>query len=178
MQALQQWPYTAGTAFIQARYSDGGTAAVNEALRHLPVSTEQILHPERYPNDTPQPLDVPDLSADLGPGWHDLDVMEVGEAWLQMALALRIDGPVAAARDAGLGRRHLPGLDRRTADGGACCAPSGTRPATPGSSPRRCGSGPRPRASHAEVLPRGEDGVDVAFATDPATLEALAAAVD
>jgi hypothetical protein len=30
----------------------------------------------------------------------------------------------------------------------------------------------------AEVLPWGEAGVDVAFATDPATLEALAAAVD
>jgi hypothetical protein len=91
-QELLQWPYVAGTRFIQTRFQDGGTEAVDEALRHLPVSTEQILYPQRYPDDTPQPLDVPDLSRALGPGWRDLDVMEVGEAWLQLALSLRIDG--------------------------------------------------------------------------------------
>lgn len=91
-QALQQWPYAAGTTFIQSRFEEGGTRAVDAAIRHLPVSTEQILHPQRYPNDTPQPLDVPDLSDALGPRWRDLDVMEVGEAWLQLALSLRIDG--------------------------------------------------------------------------------------
>jgi hypothetical protein len=177
VQALQQWPYTAGTAFIQARYSDGGTTAVNEALRHLPVSTEQILHPERYPNDTPQPLDVPDLSASLGPGWHDLDVMEVGEAWLQMALALRIDGPVF--------ERSTPGWDggiyRAWTDGRQTAVVLRTVWDTPGDA-REFAQAMRQwteaGSSHAEVLPRGGDGVDVAFATDPATLEALAAAVD
>jgi hypothetical protein len=94
VQGLQQWPYSAGTTFIQRRYAAGGTEAVNEAIRNLPVSTEQILHPERYPSDTPQRVDVPDLSEVLGSGWHDLDVMEVGEAWLQLALSLRIDGEV------------------------------------------------------------------------------------
>ena len=91
-QALQQWPYAAGTTFIRSRFQEGGTAAVDQAIRHLPVSTEQILHPQRYPNDTPQPLDVPDLFDGLGRGWRDLDVMEVGEAWLHLALSLRIDG--------------------------------------------------------------------------------------
>jgi hypothetical protein len=177
VQRLQQWPYTAGTAFIQARYSDGGTPAVNEALRHLPVSTEQILHPERYPNDTPQPLDVPDLADALGPGWHDLDVMEVGEAWLQMALALRLEGPVL--------QRATPGWDggiyRAWGDGGRTAVLLRTAWDTPGDAREfaqsmwqwtDAGSAP------AEVLPRGEAGVDVAFATDPATLEALVAAVD
>ncbi len=177
VQALQQWPYTAGTAFIQARYSDGGTAAVNEALRHLPVSTEQILHPERYPNDTPQPLDVPDLSAALGPGWHDLDVMEIGEAWLQAALALRLEGPVL--------QRAAPGWDggiyRAWADGVRTAALLRTVWDTPGDA-REFAQAMRlwtaEGSRSALVLPRGEAGVDVAFATDPATLEALAAAVD
>lgn len=102
-QSLQQWPYAAGSAFIRSRFQEGGTTAVDEVMRHLPVSTEQILHPQRYPDDIPEPLDVSDLSAGLGPGWHDLDVMEVGEAWLQLALALRIDG---ALRD-----RATPGWD-------------------------------------------------------------------
>ena len=39
---------------------------VDEALTTFPVSTEQILHPERWPNDVPQPVDVPDLGPALG----------------------------------------------------------------------------------------------------------------
>jgi hypothetical protein len=112
-QTLQQWPYTAGVSFIQSRFEEGGTTAVDEAIRHLPVSTEQVLHPQRYPNDTPQPLDVPDLSAALGPGWRDLDVMEIGEAWLQLALSLRIDGVLldraAAGWDGGIYRAWTDG---------------------------------------------------------------------
>jgi hypothetical protein len=112
-QELQEWPYAAGTSFIQSRFQDGGTTAVDEVIRHLPVSTEQILHPQRYPNDTPQPQDVPDLSATLGAGWRDLDVMEIGEAWLQLALSLRIDGVLpdraAAGWDGGVYRAWTDG---------------------------------------------------------------------
>ena len=177
VRALQGWPYTAGTSFIQHRYEEGGTSAVNEVMRHLPVSTEQILHPERYPNDTPQPLDVPDLSAALGAGWHDLDVMEIGEAWLQMALALRIEGPVLA--------RATPGWDggiyRAWTDGRRTAVVLRTVWDTPTDAQefaqamrRWIGEGSSP----AEVVGVEGAGVDVAFATDAATLEALAAAVD
>ena len=84
------WPYTTGFAFIQRLDEQGGTAQVNEALTTFPVSTEQIIHPERWPNDTPQPLDIPDLGPALGGGWKDLDVMMVGELWLQQMLVLGI----------------------------------------------------------------------------------------
>jgi hypothetical protein len=92
IQQLQLWSYTAGLAFIQARFDDGGIPAVNETLRHLPVSTEQVIHPERYPDDVPTPLDIPDLGPKLGTGWTDLDVMTVGEEWLQFMLALHLEG--------------------------------------------------------------------------------------
>jgi hypothetical protein len=49
----------------------------------------------------PQPVDVPDLSAALGDGWHDLDVMTVGEAWLQTMLRLRLDHGLADDAAAG-----------------------------------------------------------------------------
>jgi hypothetical protein len=65
------------------------------------VSTEQIIHPERYPNDVPVPVDVPDLAPELGPGWEDLDVQPVGEMWLRVALGLRLDGDVASSAAAG-----------------------------------------------------------------------------
>ncbi|MDP9329124.1 MAG: hypothetical protein M3P11_00520 [Actinomycetota bacterium] len=100
---LELWPYTAGQAFITAREADGGLRSVNDAIRHLPVSTEQVMHAERYPSDRPQPVDIPDLGPALGAGWHDLDVQQVGEEWLKAMLALRLDDDVAATAAAGWG---------------------------------------------------------------------------
>jgi hypothetical protein len=98
---LQAWPYDQGMRFVGALDSRGGLDAVDEAFLDLPTSTEQIIHPERYPNDAPTPVDVPDLSAALGQGWEDLDVMAIGEAWLQIALGLRLDGSDAGSAAAG-----------------------------------------------------------------------------
>lgn len=98
---LELWPYTAGMAFIQRLQERGGISLVNRALTTFPVSTEQIIHPERWPNDLPQPVDIPDLSSRLGGGWSDLDVMTVGEAWLQLMLGLRLDAATASTAAAG-----------------------------------------------------------------------------
>jgi hypothetical protein len=98
---LQAWSYDEGLSFVTALAGSGGTEAIDEAFAAPPVSTEQILHPERYPNDAPTPVNVPDLSGALGPGWEDLDVMTVGEAWLKLALGLRLGASEAAAAAAG-----------------------------------------------------------------------------
>jgi hypothetical protein len=63
---------------------------VNDALRTLPPTTEQIIHPERFPDDEPVKVDVPDLGPALGPEWEDLDVMQVGELWLRTMLGLHL----------------------------------------------------------------------------------------
>jgi hypothetical protein len=175
-QDLQQWPYGAGTRFIQTRFQEGGTTAVDEAIRRLPVSTEQILHPQRYPNDTPQPQDVPDLSAALGPGWRDLDVMEIGEAWLQLALSLRIDGEVPNRAAAGWDG----GVYRAWTDGDRVAVLLRTVWDTAGDADEFAaairawigeGSGP------AEVTQPDALHVEVAFASDTGTLAALEVAV-
>ena len=110
---LQLWPYDAGMRFVGALEDRGGTALVDRALTTFPSSTEQIIHPERYPNDTPQPVDVPDLGPALGDGWRDVDVMTVGEVWLQLMLELRMDaddaGRAAAGWDGGLYRAWTDG---------------------------------------------------------------------
>jgi hypothetical protein len=67
----------------------------------LPVSTEQILHPERYPSDMPQPVTVPDLAGRLGPAWSDLYIEDVGEDWLRVLLELRLSS--VEAEDAAAG---------------------------------------------------------------------------
>ena len=99
------WPYTAGEAFV-ASLAAGGTAAVDHAFEHLPVSTEQIIDPSRYPSDRPQQVSIPDVAGDLGSRWGDLDAMTIGEQWLQDMLGLR-DGvsPDAATGWGGGGYR-------------------------------------------------------------------------
>ncbi len=109
----QLWPYDAGMRFIDALDRRGGEDGVDAALERFPVSTEQVIHPERYPNDIPQPVDVPDLASRLPGSWRDLDVMIVGEAWLQVMLALRLDDGAseraAAGWDGGLYRAWTDG---------------------------------------------------------------------
>jgi hypothetical protein len=99
--AVQEWPYIDGMEFVTQLESQGGVEAIDAAFESPPVSTEQIMHPERYPNDLPVPVDVPDLASELGEGWADLDVQGVGESWLNLALGLYLDGDEAAAAAAG-----------------------------------------------------------------------------
>jgi hypothetical protein len=98
---LQAFPYEQGMNFVSALDSRGGLDEIDEAFEDLPASTEQIIHPERYPNDAPTPVNVPNLSAELGDGWKDLDVMTIGEEWLRIALGLRLDASEAATAAAG-----------------------------------------------------------------------------
>jgi hypothetical protein len=111
----QVWPYIGGLTFVTAIHAAGGTRAVNRALRHLPASTEQVIHPGRYPNDRPQTVEVHDLGPKLGGSWRDLDVEQVGEAWLSALLGLRMDQADAAAAAAGWDG----GLARSWTDGSA-----------------------------------------------------------
>jgi hypothetical protein len=98
---LQAYPYTAGQRFVDALADEGGPEAVDRALRMFPTTTEQILHPARYPDDVAEPVDVPDFAPTFGPGWRDHDVMVVGEVWLKALLNLRLDEPAAASAAAG-----------------------------------------------------------------------------
>ena len=48
LEQLLMFPYLEGLAFVQALYDRGGWCAVNRAYRHPPVTTEQVLHPDKY----------------------------------------------------------------------------------------------------------------------------------
>ena len=77
MAADLYFPYDNGLAFVQQLFEEGGYTAVDEAYANVPVSTEQILHPERYPDEAPVTVDLPDLTEALGGNWylHDQNVM-------------------------------------------------------------------------------------------------------
>ncbi|MEX0755803.1 MAG: hypothetical protein WD206_07635 [Actinomycetota bacterium] len=115
---MQLWSYTAGQGFVTGLAQADGEAAIEDVLRNPPVSTEQVLHPERFPDDAPQQVEVPDLSPALGEGWSDLDVEDVGEAWLATMLGLRLDAAdadaAAAGWDGGVARSWGAGQDAVT----------------------------------------------------------------
>ena len=65
------FPYREGAQFVAALLDVGWWPAVNAAYLDPPVSTEQILHPEKYiqnPRDDPQTVLLPDLRDELDDG--------------------------------------------------------------------------------------------------------------
>ena len=60
-----------------------------------------MIHPDRFPDDRPTAVDIPDLTGALGANWGDLDAMTVGEEWLRAMFALRLDDGVADDAAAG-----------------------------------------------------------------------------
>lgn len=81
------FPYTLGLDFVQGLIDEGGWAAVDDAYLDPPVTTEQILHPEKYPDDKPVPVEMPDLAANLGADWSELDRNVMGEWYTYLIFA-------------------------------------------------------------------------------------------
>ncbi|MFN2590720.1 MAG: hypothetical protein ABR518_08105 [Actinomycetota bacterium] len=94
-------PYQVGPVFVESLLSEGGIPALNRAFRNPPVTTEQVLHPERYRRDRPTDVDVAEIAEKLGGPWEPLDVYQVGELWLRVALDLRLSDEEAESAAAG-----------------------------------------------------------------------------
>lgn len=110
LRATVLFPYTSGQAFIASLLASGGEAAVDQAFRDPPDSTEQVLHPALFLSRE-QPLSVAlpgQLASALGSGWRELGRDTLGE--LQIRTWLTSDGveaSSAAAAAAGWGGDRL-----------------------------------------------------------------------
>jgi hypothetical protein len=93
------FPYQEGLRFVRVLYQQGGWDAVNRAYRDPPVSTEQLLHPERYlgDRDRPQAVAVADLSGRLGGGWRPGVELSFGELDARLLLQGELAVTTAAA---------------------------------------------------------------------------------
>ena len=89
------FPYLRGMVFVARLTNDGGWDAVDEAYKNPPLSTEQILHPEKYKTKPDPPTAVDLGKLDPGPGWKELGRNVVGE--MQLAVLLRRHGGKKAA---------------------------------------------------------------------------------
>lgn len=95
-------PYLAGMGLVTRIRSEGGWESVNAAFDRPPVSTEQVLHPEKY-IEGEAPIDV-QVSADagtLGDGWELLHRRTLGEFYLRQHIGTAIGS--SQADDAGAG---------------------------------------------------------------------------
>ncbi len=107
LQADFLFPYQEGQNFVEYLYNQGGMEAIDQAYTDPPRSTEQILHPERYPDDVPQQVPLPDLLPVLGDGWEVIDQDVLGEWYTFLMLAYandpRVRQPETPARQAAEG---------------------------------------------------------------------------
>ena len=94
-------PYIVGMSFVQRGNAMGWMAGgypvddVNLAFKKPPLSSEQILHPEKYwdenQRDDPIPVSLGDAAATLGGGWTRVDDGVLGE--INLAVLVGADTP-------------------------------------------------------------------------------------
>jgi hypothetical protein len=89
------FPYFKGMVFCTKLANAGGWGAIDEAYRDPPLSTEQILHPDKYKlkPDYPMAIDLGTLRP--GEGWTEVGRNVLGE--MQMAIMLKKYGGTGAA---------------------------------------------------------------------------------
>jgi hypothetical protein len=82
------FPYMEGMVFVHAVMIKGQAwEKVEEMYTKLPLSTEQIIHPEKFiDGDWPQQVALPDLGKPLGKGWELVDENTLGELNVQVLL--------------------------------------------------------------------------------------------
>ena len=90
------FPYLRGLVFCARLTNDGGWKALDAAYREPPLSTEQVLHPEKYRAKPDMPTLIALGTLDAGCGWTEIGRNVVGE--MQIGVLLRpYDGKAAAA---------------------------------------------------------------------------------
>jgi hypothetical protein len=83
------FPYDQGVQFVIALGILKGYGPIDKALQDPPVSSEQIMHPEKYtstPRDLPKPVALTPLTDTLGTGWTMPENGTLGEFDLQEML--------------------------------------------------------------------------------------------
>lgn len=61
---LKYQPYSDGPSFVQSRFNRGGWEAVNAVYEQPPVSSEQVIHPEKYGVEDPANVTLPDRTTE------------------------------------------------------------------------------------------------------------------
>jgi hypothetical protein len=98
------FPYYQGLPFVMALREEGGWAAIDAAYRNPPVSTEMILHPEKYRvGDQPMLVVRPRLPDGFTETWREFNENTMGEFAISSILGTVMDSSQAKNAAAGWG---------------------------------------------------------------------------
>jgi len=90
-------PYATGPGFVDAVKQRGGWDAVDAVYSDLPDSSEQVIHPSLYPDETPVNVTVPDRSNE---SWDRFDVSPVADTVGEASIyAMFVSNGVVAPQD-------------------------------------------------------------------------------
>ena len=95
------FPYGQGTEWATQLYKRGGWSMVSKAFTQLPLSSEQILHPEKYFSyERPVKIVLRDLRNLLGPAWKEIESDVNGEWSYYLILDQFLNSPAESRRAA------------------------------------------------------------------------------
>jgi hypothetical protein len=101
------FPYHKGTVFVLHLTNHSEWKLIDDAFRTPPVSTEQILHPEKFYEkgklDEPMVIELPSLDAALGKEWKPVSSNVLGEFQTTILLADVPGASTAKAQTAAAG---------------------------------------------------------------------------
>jgi hypothetical protein len=83
------FPYIEGLSFVRQAYREAGNSfsAVDALYATLPESTSHILHPDKYRSSiAPAVVQLPDVTAQLGPEWRRVGEGVLGELYTRVLL--------------------------------------------------------------------------------------------
>ena len=85
------FPYQEGATFVDAVHGDAGWNSVDAAYSDPPLSTEHILHPDKYfAGELPVRVRLPSLTSAIGGGWETLERGVLGEFTIAIYLENRL----------------------------------------------------------------------------------------
>ena len=110
------FPYTAGSELAADAYLAGGTELMDVLFEKLPVSTEQVLHPEKYfKGELPIHVATPSPP----PGWRVVAHGTMGELRTRALLEARLSAESATLASTGWGGDAYAVLERDPPSNGA-----------------------------------------------------------
>ena len=89
------FPYFKGMVFCAKLTNKRGWEAIDEVYRNPPLSTEQVLHPEKYSAELDLPMSIELGALEPGQGWKEVGRNVLGE--MQLGVMLKRHGGKAAA---------------------------------------------------------------------------------
>ncbi len=81
------FPYQFGLEFVYSLNDKGGYALVDQAFRNPPKTTEQILHPDKFPAEGAINVSLPNVQSVLPETWVKIDENMLGEWYSYLVMA-------------------------------------------------------------------------------------------